>query len=319
MNVRFLKPLSIMSLSFFIFVGCGMLPYRNDFQCQKGKNSGVCNSVSDVYELSSDMDDLRLRTLDGKSEEEIEEIQKDERKKALELAKNEFKTQKLQEMVEAYEIRQIQNEQPVIFRFFLDGERDNTKSYLAAYDAKNKTTQAKKKAKKSKKNTKKANTSKNAGKKQAKSAGLLAESNASKDINASLENYANNYIAGRESNASKVLDDNASLYANGKDLNASGFGKDSNSSENLQDLLDNAYAQGKASVDCSASGGKRTEINAKVKVCVYAANIRKEPSCKAQVLRIANKGEVLEVLYEQDGWVRLNDGTYIHKSIITRD
>lgn len=299
MNVRFLKPLSIMSLSFFIFVGCGMLPYRNDFQCQKGKNSGVCNSVSDVYELSSDMDDLRLRTLDGKSEEEIEEIQKDERKKALELAKNEFKAQKLQEMVEAYEIRQIQNEQPVIFRFFLDEKRDNTKSYLAAYDAeykaKNKAKQAKKKAKKSKKNTKKANTSKNAGKKQVNTR-LLADSNASKD-----------------------LDDNASLYANGKDLNASGFGKDSNSSENLQNLLDNAYAQGKASVDCSASGGKRTEINAKVKVCVYAANIRKEPSCKAEVLRIANKGEVLEALYEQDGWVRLNDGTYIHKSIITRD
>lgn len=322
MNVRFLKPLSIMSLSLFIFIGCGMLPYRNDFQCQKGKNSGVCNSVSDVYELSSDMDDLRLRTLDGKSEEEIEEIQKDERKKALELAKNEFKAQKLQEMVEAYEIRQIQNEQPVIFRFFLDEKRDNTKSYLAAYDAeykaKNKATQAKKKAKKSKKNTKKANTSKNAGKKQVNTR-LLADSNASKDLNASLENYVNNYIAGRESNASKVLDDNASLYANGKDLNASGFGKDSNSSENLQNLLDNAYAQGKASVDCSASGGKRTEINAKVKVCVYAANIRKEPSCKAEVLRIANKGEVLEALYEQDGWVRLNDGTYIHKSIITRD
>lgn len=283
MSVRLFKPLSI-SLSFFIFVGCGMLPYRNDFQCQKGKNSGVCSSVSDVYELSSDMDDLRLRTLNGKSEEEIKEIQKDEHKKALELAKNEFKTQKLQEMVEAYEIRQIQNEHPVIFRFFLDKDKkDNSNNKIAQTN------------KKPKGNTKKANINKKAGKKKT-NVGLLTDNN-----------------------ASKILDDNASLYADNKDLNASSFNKDLNSSENLQSLFDDAYAQGKASVDCGASGGKRTEINAKVKVCVYAANIRKEPSCKAEVLRIANKGEVLEALYEQDGWVRLNDGTYIHKSIITRD
>lgn len=333
MNVRLLKPLGIVSLSFLIFTGCGMLPYRNDFQCQKGKNSGVCNSVSDVYELSSDMDDLRLRTLDEKSEEEIRESQEAEHKKALEQAKNEFKTQKLQEMAEAYEIRQIQNEHPVIFRFYLDDDkRENANSYLAAYDAENKATQTKKKATKPKKkanaNTKKKATAKKQPAKQTNN-GLLADSNASKETNSSLENYVNNYIAGLDGNNSKNGSDNNASYYAGKDLNASGFdkdlnsslanNKDLNSSDNLQDLLNQAFAQGKASVDCGASGGKRTEINADVKVCVYAANIRQEPSCKAKVLRVANKGEVLKALYEQDGWIRLNDGTYIHKSIVTRD
>ncbi len=43
------------------------------------------------------------------------------------------------------------------------------------------------------------------------------------------------------------------------------------------------------------------------------------PSCKALVLRVANQGEELEALYEQGGWIKLKDGTYVHKSIVTKD
>lgn len=328
--------LAIISFLAFVLGGCSyMLPYRDDFQCQKGKNSGVCGSVSEVYDLSSDMDDLRLRTLDGKNEKEIEEAKSEEQKKALELAKLNFKQQKLQEMVEATEIRQIQNENPVIFNFYLD---DNANKTLVANNtgAKNAKTNGGKGGKKNAgkkgngakgskangKNAQKSTKGNNAAKNSTANAGV--DANSTLDNNSSLKNYVDTYIAGLDDNASK--DTNASY---GNDLNSTLAGanlgdmnatKDSNASNDLQNMLDEAYAKGQASVDCATSkGGKRTEINANVKVCVYAANIRKEPSCKAQVLRIANNGEVLFALYEQDGWVRLNDGTYIHKSIVTQD
>lgn len=290
-----LKSLSLISLSLLILTGCAMLPYRNSFQCERGKNSGVCGSVSDIYELSSDMDDLRLRTLDEKDEKEIKQAKLKEQEEALKSAKLDFKHKKLQEMVEAVEIRNIQNEHPAIFRFFLDeSKKDNKSSYLALYNEANKDN---KKVQKPKKTTKTQTTKK-------------TKANVVNSIDKGLKPSVTDKV-GNDSNSSKR---NTYLVSNDENLTAI---KDLNAS--LDNKLQQAYVKGKESVDCSASGGKRTDINAEVRVCVYAANIRKEPSCKAQVLRIANNNEVLFALYEQDGWVRLNDGTYIHKSIITRD
>lgn len=314
-----IKLISIIFLALMLG-GCSyMLPYRDDFQCQKGKNNGVCGSVSEVYDLSSDMDDLRLRTLDGKSEKEIENTKNEEQKKALELAKLDFKRQKLQEMVEATEIRNIQNENPVIFNFYIANNDKgvlNAKANGGKISQKNvgKKANGAKSGKTNNKNAKKNTKGNNAGKTATANAGI--DTNSTLDNNSSLKDYVNTYIAGLDDNASKE----ANVSVAFADLGDKNTTMDSNVSNDFQNMLNEAYAQGQASVDCATSkGGKRTEINANVKVCVYAANIRKEPSCKAQVLRIANNGEVLFALYEQDGWVRLNDGTYIHKSIVTQD
>lgn len=290
-----LRSLSLISLSLLMLAGCAMLPYRNSFQCEKGKNSGVCGSVSDIYELSSDMDDLRLRTLDEKDEKEIKQAKLKEQEEALKLAKLDFKYKKLQEMVEAVEIRNIQNEHPTVFRFFLDeSKKDSKSSYLALYNETNKDNKKVQKPKKTAKTQTTKRTKANVVNSIDKGLKPSVTDKVSNDSNSS---KANTYIASNDENLTAI-----------KDLNTS-----------LDNKLQQAYVKGKESVDCSASGGKRTDINAEVRVCVYAANIRKEPSCKAQVLRIANNNEVLFALYEQDGWVRLNDGTYIHKSIITRD
>lgn len=42
---------SILSVSIiFLFTACStMLPYRDNFKCERGKDAGVCNSVMEVY------------------------------------------------------------------------------------------------------------------------------------------------------------------------------------------------------------------------------------------------------------------------------
>jgi len=32
-----------------VFPSCGLLPYHENFACQKGKYSGYCGSISEVY------------------------------------------------------------------------------------------------------------------------------------------------------------------------------------------------------------------------------------------------------------------------------
>lgn len=325
MNKSFLKLSSVAILTALLFEGCSyMLPYRDDFQCQKGKNSGVCGSVLEVYDLSSDMDSLRLRTLDG-SEAKIKEA---EAKEILEIQRqqviNEFTHQKLREMVEATEIRNIQNEHPVIFRFFLDEDKRVPNSERLVWNN-DYVTLGNEKA--GQNTPKKRNSSKTQSKKNAKQ---TKPTNKPKQINANANALNENLKAWQGENNSSIKEpkDINALFANVGDKNAS----NSVASQNISALNSNSLANQAGDenktistpitnngVDCSASGGARKEINAQVKVCVYAANIRKEPSCKAEVLRIANKNEVLFALYEQDGWVRLSDGTYIHKSIITQD
>ena len=43
-----LKILFFSLISLSIFTACGMLPYKNDFTCEKGKGNGVCGSVTEV-------------------------------------------------------------------------------------------------------------------------------------------------------------------------------------------------------------------------------------------------------------------------------
>jgi len=193
-----------------IFItGCSMLPYRSSFRCNKGKNSGVCASVSKVYEMSFDMDKLKKKKLnqekegcDGKCGDE--EVKK-ENSKPIENDTNTTEKQKLKDIVEAIEIKKLQDGRPIIIQ----------------------------------------NNSSTMGKKAA--------------------------------------------------LNTTSI------------------------VDCSKVSGDDVihTLNQNVKVCVYRANIRKEPSCKAKIVRVAKKGEVLYAEYEKNGWVKTDDG-YIHESIITK-
>ncbi|KGI56040.1 TraV family lipoprotein [Campylobacter sp. MIT 97-5078] len=291
MKGHLLKLSSVVIFGAFLIQGCSaMLPYRDDFQCQKGKNSGVCGSVSEIYDLSSDMEDLRTRTLDGGKAQ-------DQKKKAKELEaekqrqKDMFAKQKLQEMVEATEIRNIQNEHPAIFRFYLDEDKRVPTSTPLVWNSDYSATVSKNTQTKVRKN-KKPKISKKGNKSKTSQTKALASSKTNDNgVSALWDNIG-------ENNASKI-ENNVTNSTLAGDLNTS----------NVSQTL----------VNCSASGGTKKEINAEVKVCVYAANIRQEPSCKAKVLRIANKDEVLFALYEQDGWVKLNDGTFIHKSIITQD
>lgn len=324
MNKSFLKLCSVAILIALLFESCSyMLPYRDDFQCQKGKNSGVCGSVSEIYDLSSDMDSLRLRTLDDNEAK----IKKAEAKENLEVQRqqaiNKFTHQKLREMVEATEIRNIQNEHPVIFRFFLDEDKrvPNSEKFVWNNDY---TTLDNEKT--SQNTSKKQNSSKTQVKKNAKQTKSI---NKPKQINTDVNALNANLKAWQGENNSSVKEANNinALFANVGDKNASNAVGQNLGALNSNLLTNQTADENKTSstpianngVDCSASGGARKEINAQVKVCVYAANIRKNPSCKAEVLRIANKNEVLFALYEQDGWVKLSDGTYIHKSIITQD
>ena len=55
--------LTILIVPLILLYGCSMLPYRDNFKCEKGKDSGVCNSVVEVYMLSDDMNVLREKSL----------------------------------------------------------------------------------------------------------------------------------------------------------------------------------------------------------------------------------------------------------------
>lgn len=205
----------ILAITVNIFMtGCSMLPYRDSFQCERGKNSGVCASVSEVYEMSFDMDELKKRKLNQKEDaHEIkseEDIKKDNMANETDLINE---NQKLKEILEAMQIKKLQERRPIIIQ-------DN----FSKID-------------------------RNIGRNTLKTSSEIVVNTANKMSYSDIED----------------------------------------------DLI---YS-----------------INQNVKVCTYKANIRKKPSCKARIVRVAKKDEMLYAEYEKNGWVKTNEG-YIHKSII---
>lgn len=223
--------------------GCSaMLPYRDDFQCEKGKNSGVCASVSEVYEMSFDMDTLKKKKLnqeeEGCQECEDKDVKKENIGKPIGIDVNTTENQRLKEIVEAIEIKKLQDGRPIIIQ-------NNNSTGVDS---------------ETKQNIQKMIVSK-------MSSGAVAGVAASTGGN-------------MNKNITQVQQEN---------------------------------------IDCSKVSGDDVvhTLNQDVKVCVYSANIRKNPSCTADIVRVAKKDEVLYAEYEKNGWVKTNDG-YIHKSIITQ-
>ncbi|EHH2108775.1 TraV family lipoprotein [Campylobacter coli] len=328
----------ILSLSASIFLGaCSMLPYKDNFSCEKGKDNGMCGSVTEVYDLSSDMDELRKRA-DREYEKKYlkEEQNQKAAQKAEQEARNSFRTLKLQEMVESVEIRKIQNETPTIFRYYLSEEEainradviliseNDKESKAIAKDLKNKATkdsnlQASKNTKNGK-NTHLGRSAKSSPKNDSKT-----KSNAKQEVDIN-KLYSGIKIYDNNQSGLNLASANTDNNESNKNLEASNnSNKDSNknleaSNNSNNESNKNLEASNQSAIDCSASSdSKITQINDKVKVCVYRANIRQMPSCKALILRVANRGEELDALFEQGGWVKLKDGSYVHKSIVTKD
>ncbi|EHN6916274.1 SH3 domain-containing protein [Campylobacter jejuni] len=328
-----------LSLAASIFLGaCStMLPYKENFSCEKGKDNGMCGSVTEIYELSSDMDELRKKT-DREYKQKHPEVKAEVKTKVEQEARENFRTLKLQEMVESVEIRKIKNETPTIFRYYLSEEDASNKADISLISENDKESKAIAKDFKDQLN-KNTNLQTNKNVKNSKNAHLKhstkslsknnnrTKNNSNKEANISnlydgIKVYDNNQskvkdvnLANKENNASliNVLDDNSTKL--NTDQNASN--RDLNASNSKVNILNE---DNKLAIDCYASlDSKITQINGKVKVCVYQANIREEPSCKANVLRIAHKGEELDALFEQGGWIKLKDGTYVHKTIVTKD
>jgi len=326
-----LKTTSLSLLVCTFFTACGaMLPYKENFSCEKGKENGVCGSVTQIYDLSYDMDELRKQA-DREYEKNHPELKDEAKVKALQNTENNFKTLKLQEMVEAVEIRKIQNETPTIFRYHLDDKEAKTMFGVAFIHEDDRENKAIKRAYQKEKSKSKRKSSQNN----------------KKDLNAKADKKDKNALKNNENGNSKANSNlAASTQTNADDLNINDLYKDisfdKNESKNLNNTLSDlnqslqtmtkitTFAETNSSqenlsnsinaVDCAPSNDSKIKpINGEVKVCVYHANIRENPSCKANVLRIAREGEVLEALYEQGGWIKLKDGTYVHKSIVTQD
>lgn len=104
------KVLISIHLAFF-FCGCNtMLPYRDSFKCEKGIDSGVCGSVTEVYDMSDNMDELR------KVSYKSESIQTSENSNFnYYQIKNE---KKLRDIAHAVSIKQIQDGRPTVFNIY---------------------------------------------------------------------------------------------------------------------------------------------------------------------------------------------------------
>jgi len=68
-------------------------------------------------------------------------------------------------------------------------------------------------------------------------------------------------------------------------------------------------------VETQKNTSKVIQLNKPITVCVLNANIRKEPSCKAQVIKSVKKGTKLYALYEKNSWIKIKNSGYIHKSL----
>ena len=54
----------------------------------------------------------------------------------------------------------------------------------------------------------------------------------------------------------------------------------------------------------------------RIKVTAARLNIRKSPSMTSEVLRIANRGDVLEYTSVKNGWVRLKGAGYVMEEFV---
>jgi len=103
--------------------GCSaMLPYRDNFQCERGKNNGVCASISEVYEMSFNMDELKKERLNQEKkgcggECGGKEVKKENIDKPIENDINSsIENQRLREIVEAIEIKKLQDGRPIVIQ-----------------------------------------------------------------------------------------------------------------------------------------------------------------------------------------------------------
>ena len=266
-----------------ILSGCSaMLPYRDNFKCEKGKDSGVCSSVSEVYEMSNDMDSLRDRSLNNSEKRERKEIQEIEK-----LLADDSKNKDLREIANAISIKEIQNGKPVIFKIYGD------KVY--AINSKNGEMEY----------------SYEVPDNQRVDEYLIKDEKGYRDRENERQD-SKNFFGDREIlSQNKVLD--GVRINNNTNLSDDSNSYNSNLYRNNVSLLQQDI---KNDENNSIGDEKINWINAPIKVCVHSANIREAPSCKAKVLKIAHRDEILYAQYEKDFWIKLDDGTYIHKSIV---
>ena len=310
--------------------GCSaMLPYEDNFKCEKGLDSGVCASVTDVYELSDDMDKLReinalVDNIPNKHKEEVDVsnvVSED--------------SNGLREVANSISIKQIQDGKPVIFKI----KGDNTEAYyysgrdhehivpndqeVMEYLIKDNEAYKRRLNNEGDDAFKDFLYEKGANGSQRSSRGNnnsnLSHSNLS---NGGIDNSSGiNHLNDMEDDLSTFLEkDNLEKDSN---FNKSGFGNNQafgTNGDNIMGYGDSSYnneSNLSQRENCQSGDMQIKPINGNVKVCVYAANIRQAPSCKAKVLKVAKKGKVMYAEYEQGGWVKLSDGTFIHRSIVT--
>lgn len=289
-----------LSLMACVFLGaCSMLPYKENFSCEKGKSNGMCGSVTEIYDLSGDMDELRKKADKNhkKSLPKVEQTQK-AKLKAEQEAKDNFRALKLQEMLEAVEIRKIQNQIPTIFVYYPNKKEDSKTQATVEKHSTDKTREdASKKNNKNVKNHPK--TGKNTKTNNLAEVNKLYDNLKIHDSNQS----ANNSTSSKNNHSS--LDTISSVQNPDKNQ----------TNQDLNGVRDDLILKNYP----ANSDSKMVPIDGRVKVSIPYANIRELPSCEAPILRVANKGEELDALYEQDGWIKLKDGAYVQKSIVTRD
>ncbi len=276
-----------------IFAGCSMmLPYKEDFVCQKGAGEGLCGSVNEVYEETKDIDEYRAKQhlkASGSKSKKVNQPTintQDITDRAL-----------LQEIVEAVEIRNIQNETPTIFRIqqapaIIHAEATSAKQANVADKKPNNATAKANKRTKPKNSTAEA---KNTPNKQQKSiANKIKEQNDKQASNTA--SLANNNIAGDK--ALNGVNSGAALEATAL-----------NSSEEVpfQPL----------ERDCSDVTDNEIKFVKEVSVCANYANIRRAPYATADIVKVADKGDKLEALEEQGGWIKLKDGNYVFKDVVS--
>lgn len=311
--------------------GCSaMLPYEDNFKCEKGIDSGVCASVNDVYELSDDMD--KLRTINASGENIPQKPTK-------EIAISNIDSNNLRNIANSISIKQIQNGKPVVFKI---KETTLAKNYYAGSDHKYIVPHNQevveyllkdKEAYKRRLNNESNDAFKDyLYKKDSNSASIRNRSTISNNLsNDNLSNGSSfndsNQLKNNQNDLLAFLNesDNKRAYGvskktnNSNALNSTNKFNNSSNSNNSNDLngFNHSSNANLNNPHCQSGDMQIKYINSNVKVCVYQANIREKPSCRANILGIANKGEVMFAEYEQGGWVKLNNGTFIHRSIVT--
>lgn len=103
--------------------GCGIfMPYKDDFTCQKGKGKGVCGSITDIYELSDDPDELHYWVYEAEAKDKKDGQYKNGGRNKAKVNPTwlEKQNEQLLAMVEAVSIQDIRNKQPAIFRYYVD-------------------------------------------------------------------------------------------------------------------------------------------------------------------------------------------------------